>query len=599
MERGTGPNRSVHKLSVAGTALLLGLAGVAISLATVPMSSAGAASTPGWAVVPSASPAGPVLLGDSCSGPSSCVAVGYRGSPSGYSSLAEVWDGNSWSVKGPPAGTRRGTQLLSISCTSPTSCMAVGFRLAAPGQQTLVEGWNGKHWSLLPSPTIGNGGGGWFQGVSCISSLSCVAVGFQYDSKGLVLKTLAALWNGTSWTVTPSPSPGSSLNRLTSVSCVSSSSCMAVGYASSYSGNFSLAEVWDGSTWTLVPASEPGTVNNYLFGVSCPTTSACVAVGSGDNGSTGQSLVESWDGSMWSVTPTPNLSSSGLSGVSCADPTSCIAVGVNSNGTLVESWDGATWSVIPSPRPGTTSNLTAVSCLPTFGCMAAGNSYAGGLQTLFETNFGAATTTTVSVVPSTAVVDQSVEYVASVTSSTGTPTGSVAFLIGSTNVCTALLSGGSGSCSAASAPAGFDAIDAVYSGDSTFGVSLATTTLTVLSAPPSLTCAKVSGKVSTNIAISSCTPFSEFNKKATAAGSILTTGGTFTWFKSGQTTSVSLTSTSPGRGACSKYRTEYDISGSVTGGTSTYVNLNDPVALRVCQSRGGGVSLVLGTTASL
>jgi hypothetical protein len=42
-------------------------------------------------------------------------------------------------------------------------------------------------------------------------------------------KTLILSWDGTSWSVVPSPSPGPEFNRLDGVSCISAAACTAVG----------------------------------------------------------------------------------------------------------------------------------------------------------------------------------------------------------------------------------------------------------------------------------------------------------------------------------------------------------------------------------
>ncbi|HEX4162141.1 MAG TPA: Ig-like domain-containing protein, partial [Acidimicrobiales bacterium] len=72
------------------------------------------------------------------------------------------------------------------------------------------------------------------------------------------------------------------------------------------------------------------------------------------------------------------------------------------------------------------------------------------------------------------------------TTATGVPTpgGSVTFSTGSTTLCVATLSGGTGSCNSAGAPAGTDTISGMYSGNGVFSGSSATTTLVVNSPPP-------------------------------------------------------------------------------------------------------------------
>ncbi len=112
----------------------------------------------------------------------------------------------------------------------------------------------------------------------------------------------------------------------------------------------------------------------------------------------------------------------------------------------------------------------------------------------------------------------------------------------------------------------------------------------------SVQCAKLTGKASGTMTISKCTPKLAANRSATSAAS----GSTLTWKGSGQTTVESLNATSsPGQGGCPAGSVEQDISGSVTGGTSTYTAVGDAVAAQTCVSGSGALSLVKGTTFSL
>jgi hypothetical protein len=108
-----------------------------------------------------------------------------------------------------------------------------------------------------------------------------------------------------------------------------------------------------------------------------------------------------------------------------------------------------------------------------------------------------------------------------------------------------------------------------------------------------VSCKKLTGSIASTFTISACKPANKKNKSATGTSSSLATGsGTLTWSKSGQTTTVSLSVTSKGQGGCSAGSTEYDVSGTVTGGTSTYTKTGDAVSGRACASATGSLSLV-------
>jgi hypothetical protein len=112
----------------------------------------------------------------------------------------------------------------------------------------------------------------------------------------------------------------------------------------------------------------------------------------------------------------------------------------------------------------------------------------------------------------------------------------------------------------------------------------------------SVHCAKLTGTATGRMTISQCTPKSATNKSATSVA----LGDTLTWNNSGQTTVESpIATTSPGRGACAARATEEVVTGAVTGGTSTYVAVGDPVSASICVTPSGKLSLVKGTTFSL
>ena len=130
----------------------------------------------------------------------------------------------------------------------------------------------------------------------------CVATG-SYDNDSTSL-TLVQQWDGTSWTVIPSPNIGTNGNNLNSVSCVTESFCVATGYQDNDSTNQTLVEQWDGENWTVIPSPNPGTNGNNLNAVSCVTESFCVATGWYFNAPETQALVISLTGPLPPTTTT-------------------------------------------------------------------------------------------------------------------------------------------------------------------------------------------------------------------------------------------------------------------------------------------------------
>ena len=376
-----------------------------LGIVSIPTAASGVAPPPGWSIAasPNSGTGLNQLDGVSCHRASSCQAVGfYLDTSLGHNqTLIESWNGTSWSIVPSPSNGTGDNDLLGVSCAAASSCQAVGFSDFAGVHRTLIESWNGTSWSIAPSPNNGTSYN-ILDGVSCrAKGRSCQAVGYYYDTSLGATQTLIESWNGTTWSIVPSPSNGPAQNILYGVSCHRASSCQAVGYYQNSVTTQTLIESWNGTTWSIVPSPNNGTAGNFLLSVSCRSANSCQAVGQYADASVGQyqTLVESWDGTTWSIAPSPNNGTAGndLLGVSCQSANSCQAVGlyfVTSLGhyrTLVESWDGTTWSIVPSPNNGTGYNvLAAVSCRRAArSCQAVGNylnTSLGTYQTLTESS---------------------------------------------------------------------------------------------------------------------------------------------------------------------------------------------------------------------
>jgi hypothetical protein len=326
-----------------------------------------------------------MLSGVSCVSGSMCVATGHSSNANGDRqwTLAERWNGSAWSIMSTPnRGGAPGSNLAGVSCSSPTACTGAGSYSLADGRPvTLAERWNGSSWSIQNTPQP-PGIWSWFMGVSCPSPTTCAAVAVHLSNQRHG-ETLAMGWDGTSWSVQPTPTPTGAMNsQISGVSCSSPAACTAVGQLDLAPGPpLTLAERWDGSTWSIETTPTP--LNSYLLGVSCPSAAVCIAVGGGFSPTTAPTVAERWNGSTWSVMTTANptgAEASQLDAVSCTSASACDAAGyyTNSSGKnrpLVEHWNGTRWSIQPTPRPAGASaaGLSAVSCTLTTACSAVGD----------------------------------------------------------------------------------------------------------------------------------------------------------------------------------------------------------------------------------
>ena len=164
--------------------------------------------------------------------------------------------------------------------------------------------------------------------------------------------------------------------RVLDVEASSPTNAIAVGYKSDGYGYTTLAERWDGSAWTVIPSPSPRSVDNILAGLSMNSATDAWAVGYASGGGPYETLIEHWDGTNWSVVASPNEGTgvNVLRGVAFSSPTDGWAVGTFNVGgyagyrTLTLYWDGSSWTVVPSPNAsGVDNRLVGVDATPGTG----------------------------------------------------------------------------------------------------------------------------------------------------------------------------------------------------------------------------------------
>jgi hypothetical protein len=131
----------------------------------------------------------------------------------------------------------------------------------------LIERWNGTSWALQKSPHLPSKDAPELTTVSCGTASSCIALGGYQTSTGR--QGLVEHWNGTSWTRQHLPRAAA----VGPVSCPSATSCTAIG--------IKVAAHWNGTAWTVQRTTSPphSLGGQDLQAVSCPTASVCEAVG--------------------------------------------------------------------------------------------------------------------------------------------------------------------------------------------------------------------------------------------------------------------------------------------------------------------------------
>src|SRR5438034_1962059 len=156
---------------------------------------------------------------------------------------------------------RRASALL-LACAAtvlillPSSSMAAGAVACGPS------------WTTVPSSSAVTDP----RGIAVVSASDVWIVGSQLTGTASKVHTAAEHWNGTAWTLVATPNSGLGENNLNGVSAVSAGDVWAVGYwqpqKKTDAAFHTLTEHWDGTAWSIVPSPTVGGNSNTLTGVA-------------------------------------------------------------------------------------------------------------------------------------------------------------------------------------------------------------------------------------------------------------------------------------------------------------------------------------------
>jgi hypothetical protein len=308
---------------------------------------------------------GALLNAVSCTSPTACMAVGevmdfhLLGTYFTYQPLAEQWNGVVWKVVPTAPLGNDGAVLNGVTCFLAFKCFAVGSEGTpqVTTKATLAESWDGTSWTVVTTPKAPKSGANALNAVSCATADACEAVGY-YDGNSGTSLPLADTWNGVVWKRVNAANPGTT-GALTGVSCTAAAACTAVGT----SGSNGTAETWNGVVWKAQRLPGPsGATASSLSQVSCTSASACMATGSSTSQSGQSPFTVQWNGVVWKVVPAPDPGVAGaLLSVSCAALSVCISVGDDTGlvnlEPLAEGWDGLVWTVLDIVLPLSTTPI--------------------------------------------------------------------------------------------------------------------------------------------------------------------------------------------------------------------------------------------------
>ena len=280
------------------------------------------------------------FLGVSASGPDEAWAVGTYGDKNALDHpLAEHLNGTAWSIVPVPQPTGQQATFEAVDDLGPDDAWAVGTSFsggagATPGGSTLIEYWNGTAWTIVPSPNavpVVNGNSNILDAVAASGPDDIWTAGWYLNNDADILTMLFEHWNGTSWSLVSSPIAEGAI--VTSLTAINSDDVWAVG---SYGDDGNMSAHWNGKKWAIVTAPNVTSVGevaqNELTAVSSDGTKDVWASGyvfNVNDKNFAEPFVLHWTGSRWSLTMTPNVGSEGsrLRGIDVVSPTDLWAVG--------------------------------------------------------------------------------------------------------------------------------------------------------------------------------------------------------------------------------------------------------------------------------
>jgi hypothetical protein len=321
-----------------------------------------------------------------------------------------------------PASTKTG-HLVAVACESADKCTAVG----SSGRSALLVAGVGQTWTPVGVPVpASSADGSRLAAVACPSRSSCVATGdytVAGQQDGLLLSG-----EDSSWTATRAPLPANAGSRpdvsVQAVACPTTSHCLAVGQYSTGKSDDALLLTGSGSSWTgtraPLPADAAASPAAQLVSVACPSVTSCTAVGSYlDDRGNRQGMLVTLHGTSWTATRSPlpsNASVPGakLSAVACVSTAKCTAAGSyngDSAGMLItgtgSSWNAAAVQLPSGAATDAKASFPGITCSAA-GCVAVGSylDRAGSSRGLIVFGNGSTPSATMAPLPSGAAVDQ-------------------------------------------------------------------------------------------------------------------------------------------------------------------------------------------------
>ena len=305
-----------------------------------------------------------------------------------------------------PSKLRRGA-VIAVDGVLAVGTGALGglFATSAASAAAPTPGWTPVQAPLPSGPDAPNANPMVnYTGESCTSAVFCAAVGWYNDAggtgheRGLLDVLSGGTWTATEASLPSDASPSTPQAEVSSVSCPTTSWCVAVGeYKDSSSNVHTMIETFAGGHWTDMEAPLPPDASTgsgqgaWLKSVSCPAPGDCVAVGSYKNPAGSFGLIDTMSSGHWSTQQAPQPADAATNQEVVAGPVSCPTTdfcgaggffvnAASNNQSEVLKLSNGSWTAQDAPVPvnaGTGANqsneIDAISCLN--GTCEAGGSY--------------------------------------------------------------------------------------------------------------------------------------------------------------------------------------------------------------------------------
>jgi len=282
------------------------------------------------------------------------------------------FDGSKWTAFPVPDIKGDNTSRLGgIVDFAPNNAWAVGLiNIGLGNGNQVIEHFDGINWSISPGPKFQPTDQPALESVTAISPSDMWAAGFILTNNGQSLFPLFEHFDGTGWNPLIAQAQGATIFGISADATNDAWAVGSVGLLTTF------VEHWDGQTWTVVPSPSPGASkggSDHLNGVGALAPNDVWAVGLTMPGPTPPpplldrptlTLIEHFDGTSWKVAPSPNIGphsqfqSNQLYGVAAVSANDVWAFGSffaadgsEQQSTLVLHWDGTSWKIVPSPNP--------------------------------------------------------------------------------------------------------------------------------------------------------------------------------------------------------------------------------------------------------